>query len=95
MAKKRSNKDSTLLYIIAILAIVIIVLIAMILTQPRVSDDLSEQGIIKIKNDVNENTNETISTAAGCWCPGAVADYWDNDCNCNVAQAINEKVSEK
>jgi hypothetical protein len=46
-----------------------------------------------INESLENQTDDGLAYAKGCWCPGAIADYWSNDCSCNVQQVapINEK----
>ncbi|MGE0792935.1 MAG: hypothetical protein AB7V77_02000 [Candidatus Woesearchaeota archaeon] len=103
MAKQKNKDNSIYLYfIIMILIVIIFILTLKIMNTPVVSEneeldttitivDLEEEKEDIIEDNITSDneTNDTMAYAKGCWCPGAIADYWSNDCDCNVQEAIN------
>jgi flagellar basal body-associated protein FliL len=96
IAKTKNKNNSMMLYIIAVLAIVAIIIMAVMMNKPRVLSDeeIAEQAmkINPIKPVIVEpEDNETIATAAGCWCQGKTFEYWTTDCPCPAQYAPTVK----
>ncbi len=108
MAKRKVGLFYFMMLVISIVFLVIVFNIDTVEVMPEqveenlnedivLDDNASMEEVESIDSTTNESlenqTNDGLAYVKGCWCPGAIADYWSNDCSCNAQQIapIEEK----
>jgi len=92
MAKTKKKNNSMYSFLITILLILVIIILVVMINKSKITTNEEEvqTTIPSIENETIAN-NETIATAAGCWCQGTTHEYWTNDCPCPAQEMVNVK----